>query len=84
MRHQTTSSGLVPAAVAAIACGLAALFILTAIAWALADLLGWPVWTGFAAVGALLSLVAVVAVALALRAMNAAPPSQGPDGVHRG
>ena len=48
-------------AAAAAAGLLGAVLLLTAAAWALAEVLGWPVWAGFALTGA----VVVVAAALA-------------------
>ena len=52
-----TAATLVGAAITAL---IALIFLLTAAAWALPPLLGWPVWAGFAVVGVVLALAAVV------------------------
>jgi uncharacterized membrane protein YqjE len=45
---------------AAIAAVVAIVFLLTAVAWALPAALGWPAWSGFAAVGGVVLLLAAV------------------------
>ena len=60
---RTVGTGAAALAAAGVAGLVALVFLLTALAWAVPPLLGWPVWSGFAAVGI---LVAVVAAALAM------------------
>ena len=53
-------TGIAALAAAAIAALIAVVFLLTAIAWALFEGLGWPVWVGFAAVTIVVALAAVL------------------------
>ena len=43
---------------AALAAAIAVMFLMTTIAWAIADLLDWPVWIGFGIVTVLLAVAA--------------------------
>jgi hypothetical protein len=52
---------------AAAAVGIAGVFILTAIALGIADLLNWPAWAGFAIVGILLAAAGGILFASARR-----------------
>jgi protein-S-isoprenylcysteine O-methyltransferase Ste14 len=56
--------------IAAIALLLGATFVLVAMATAIADLLGWPVWTGFLVVAAVMSLVGFVMLAMGRRKLR--------------
>ncbi|MGE3508118.1 MAG: phage holin family protein [Vicinamibacterales bacterium] len=47
-------------AAAAIAAAIGVVFLMTTIAWAIAELLTWPVWSGFAIVTLLLLIAAAV------------------------
>ena len=47
---------------AALAAVIGIVFLLTAVAWAIAEVLGWPAWAGFAVV-TLLTLIAAGALA---------------------
>lgn len=53
-------AGVAALAAAAVAALIAVIFLLTALAWAIPAMFIWPVWTGFAIVGALVLIVAVV------------------------
>jgi hypothetical protein len=53
-------SGALAVAAAAVSALTAAVLLLTAIAWAIPAIFAWPVWTGFAIVGTLVALIAVV------------------------
>jgi hypothetical protein len=53
-------SGAAALGAAAVSGLVAVVFLLTALAWAVPPLLGWPVWSGFAAVGVLAAVVAAV------------------------
>ncbi len=55
-------------AVAALACG--GLLLLVALATGIADLLDWPVWSGFLVVAVLLSLVGMVTLASGRRQLR--------------
>lgn len=59
VRRLSVGAGLL--AGAALAAVIAVIFLMTTIAWAIADLLGWPVWSGF---GIVTVLVAITAGAL--------------------
>lgn len=59
VRRLSIGAGLL--AGAALAAVIAVIFLMTTIAWAIADLLGWPVWSGF---GIVTVLVAITAGAL--------------------
>jgi protein-S-isoprenylcysteine O-methyltransferase Ste14 len=56
-------AGAMTLAAAAVSGLVALVFLLTALAWAVPPLLGWPVWSGFAVVG---GFAAVVAAGLAM------------------
>jgi Flp pilus assembly protein TadB len=62
MRQEVKKVGAGAAALAgaAVAGLIAVVFLLTALAWGIAAAFVWPVWTGFAIVGAVVLLVAVV------------------------
>ena len=60
---RTVGTGAAALAAAGVAGLVALVFLLTALAWAVPPLVGWPVWSGFAIVGV---LVAIVAAALAM------------------
>lgn len=64
---KTVAAGVAAFAAAGIAALVGVVFLLTALAWAIPPLLGWPIWTGFAMVGV---LVAMAAVGLALIGRN--------------
>jgi hypothetical protein len=59
VRRLSVGAGLL--AGAALAAIIAVIFLMTTIAWAIADLLGWPVWSGF---GIVTLLVGIAAAAL--------------------
>ena len=54
-------AGVAFLAAAAVAGMLGAVLLLTAAAWAFAEVLGWPVWAGFALTGAVVTVLAAVA-----------------------
>lgn len=56
-RLKAAAISLVTAALAGL---IALVFLLTALAWAIPEFTGWPAWTGFAIVGALMLIAAVV------------------------
>jgi hypothetical protein len=60
---RTVGTGAAALAAAAVSGLIALVFLLTALAWAMPPLLGWPVWSGFAVVGL---VVAVCAAGLAM------------------
>ena len=60
---KTFGAAVVTLTAAAVSGLLALVFLLTALAWAVPPLLGWPVWSGFAMVGV---LAAVAAAGLAM------------------
>ena len=72
LRHELNklSSAAMGCGGAAAALAVGGLFVLTAIALGLADLLNWPAWTGFAIVGVLLAIVGAVMVASARRSLR--------------
>jgi uncharacterized membrane protein YqjE len=62
--------------IAAVALLLGAAFILVALATAIADLLGWPVWSGFLIVAVVMTIIGVITLMLGrtrLRAVNMVP-----------
>ena len=63
LRQEVTRlrGGATALAVAAVAALIAVVFLLTAAAWAIPALTGWPVWTGFAIIGGLALVAAIVA-----------------------
>jgi hypothetical protein len=63
----TVVTGVAAIASAGVAALIAVVFLLTALAWAVPPLLGWPVWSGFAIVGV---LAAAAAAGLALMGRN--------------
>lgn len=52
--------GAVALAAAAVAGIIAVVFLLTAVAWGISIGFGWPAWSGFAVVGAVVTIVAAV------------------------
>ena len=56
--------------IAAVSLAFGMAFLLIAIATAIADLLGWPVWAGFIIVAAVLSLVGLVTLASGRRQLQ--------------
>jgi hypothetical protein len=67
------ASGAVLVTGAAVAAIIAAVFLLTAVAWAIAPAMGWPAWSGFALVGAVVLLVAVALGLLGRQRIAGAP-----------
>lgn len=67
---KTFGAGAAAFAAAAVAGLVAVVFLLTALAWAVPPLLGWPVWTGFAAVGVLAALAAAGLMLMGRRTFN--------------
>lgn len=63
LRQEVTRlrGGAAALAIAAVAGLIAVLFLLTAAAWAIPALTGWAAWTGFAIIGGLALLAAIVA-----------------------
>jgi hypothetical protein len=57
---RTVGSGVAALGAAAVSGLVAVVFLLTALAWAVPPLLGWPVWSGFAIVGVLAAVAAAV------------------------
>ncbi len=53
-------AGATALAAAAVLALIGVVFLLTALAWAMPALLGWPAWAGFALVGGLVLVVATV------------------------
>jgi uncharacterized membrane protein len=53
-------AGVAALAAAAVAALIAVVFLLTAAAWGISTGLGWPSWAGFAVVGGVVTLVALV------------------------
>jgi hypothetical protein len=64
---KNVGAGAAALAAAAVAGLVAVVFLLTALAWAVPLLAGWPVWSGFALVGV---VVGVVAAGLAVMGRN--------------
>ena len=64
---KTLGAGAATLAAAAVSGLIAVVFLLTAFAWVVPPLLGWPVWTGFAIVGV---VAGVAAAGLAIMGMN--------------
>ena len=52
--------GIAALAAAAVAAVIALVFLLTAVAWAIFEGLGWPIWAGFAIVTVVVALAAVI------------------------
>jgi uncharacterized membrane protein YqjE len=62
--------------IAAVALLLGGAFILVALATAIADLLGWPVWSGFLIVAIVMTVIGVITLMMGrtrLRAVNMVP-----------
>jgi len=59
-RRRMLESGAGLLAAAGLAAVIAIVFLMTTLAWAIPDLLGWPVWSGFAIVTVLMSVAAAV------------------------
>ena len=53
-------AGVAALAAAAVTALIAVTFLLTAVAWGIPVLFAWPVWTGFAIVGAIVLIAAAV------------------------
>lgn len=62
LRDEVSRMGSAVAALAAAAVAglMAVVLLLTAVAWAIAEVLAWPVWTGFALVTAVVLLAALL------------------------
>ncbi|HXW04496.1 MAG TPA: phage holin family protein [Vicinamibacterales bacterium] len=56
-RFGTAAAAIAAAAVTAI---VSVVLLLTAAAWAISEILVWPVWSGFAIVGAVMAIAALV------------------------
>ena len=67
---RTVGSGAAALGAAAVAGLVAVVFLLTALAWAVPPLLGWPVWSGFAIVGVLTAVVAAVLAMMGRSKLN--------------
>lgn len=67
---RTLGSGAAALGAAAVSGLVAVVFLLTALAWAVPPLLGWPVWSGFALVGLLAAVVAVVLAMMGRSKLN--------------
>jgi uncharacterized membrane protein YqjE len=65
------SMGAAALAGAGVAALLAAVFLLTTIAWAIAESLGWPVWAGFGIVTLVMLVAAGVLYMMGRRRMRA-------------
>jgi hypothetical protein len=63
-------TGAAMMAAAAIAAAIAVVFLLAAIAWGIAAGLQWPAWTGFAIVGGLVLVAALVLAMAGRRSFN--------------
>jgi Flp pilus assembly protein TadB len=63
-------AGAAQLAAAAVAGLVAVMFLLGALAWAIPQLAGWPVWTGFAIVGAIMLIIAVVLAMMGKKQFN--------------
>lgn len=63
LRQEATRlrGGATALAIAAVSGLIALMFLLTAAAWAIPALTGWPAWTGFAIIGGIALLAAIVA-----------------------
>lgn len=72
LRQEVRRVGTGAALMAAAAVGalIALIFLLTAIAWSIPVLLEWPAWTGFALVGAVVLLVAIMLAMMARNRFN--------------
>jgi uncharacterized protein (DUF983 family) len=72
MRQEVRRVGAGAALMAAAAVGalIALVFLLAAVAWSIPALLQWPVWTGFALVGALILFAAIVLAMLGRNRFN--------------
>jgi hypothetical protein len=66
-------AGAVALAGAALAGVLALVFLLTTVAWALSELLLWPVWAGFGVVTVFAVVVAAVLAVMGRRRLAGAP-----------
>ena len=63
-------SGAAALAAAAVAALCAVMFLLTALALGLTNALGWPAWAGFAIVGGLVLVIALVLAMMGKRQFN--------------
>jgi peptidoglycan/LPS O-acetylase OafA/YrhL len=75
LRQEARKVGAGAAALAAagVAALIAVVFLLTALAWGLTAALEWPVWTGFALVGGVLLVVALVLATMGRKRFNGEP-----------
>lgn len=64
--------GAVSLAIAAAAGLVALVFLLAAASWGIAEAMAWPVWTGFAIVGAIVAIAAGVLAMMGRRRFNGA------------
>ena len=67
---RTVGSGVAALGAAAVSGLVAVVFLLTALAWAVPPLLGWPVWSGFAIVGVLAAVAAAVLAVMGRSKLN--------------
>ncbi|HUE86182.1 MAG TPA: phage holin family protein [Vicinamibacterales bacterium] len=67
---RTVGAGAVSLAAAAVTGLVAVVFLLTALAWVVPPLLGWPVWTGFAIVGLLAAAAAAGLAMMGKKKLN--------------
>ena len=63
-------AGAAALAAAAVAALIAVVFLLTAAAWGLTTALAWPVWSGFAIVGGVVLLAALVLAMMGKKRFN--------------
>lgn len=73
LRQEVTRmrAGAVALTVAAVAGVIALMFLLTALAWVIPAMTGWPVWTGFAIVGGVALLAAIAFALMGRRRLSA-------------
>lgn len=69
-RRVSVGAGLL--AGAALAAIIAVIFLMTTIAWAIADVSGWPVWSGFGIVTVFVAIAAGVLAYIGKRRLTAA------------
>jgi hypothetical protein len=63
-------TGMIALAAAAVAALLAVGFVLSAAAWAVPVVLGWPIWSGFALVGLVTAVAAAILLSVGRRRFN--------------
>lgn len=73
LRQEATRlrGGAMALAAAAVAAIVALTFLLTAVAWAIPAMTGWAAWTGFAIVGAVALLAAIVCAVIGRNRLTA-------------